>query len=89
MRVLSIDAWREFDGSWQWNAWYNVGALPKEKADILDSSRKLLRWFRDEGFLTEESKGKIAIIDDQYNVVIVKRGTMEPLFAVEYGATEN
>jgi hypothetical protein len=49
------------------------------------NARKLLKYFRDNGFLTEKSAGKCAIDDDQYNIVIVERSTRRPLFAIEYG----
>ncbi len=80
MKVLSIDAWREPEG-WTWNNWFTVGELkelPKENRDIL-------RLLRVEGYLSNASKGKVAIDDDGYNVVIVLRGTGEPLIAVCYG----
>ena len=34
------------------------------------------------------SKGRVALEDDGYNVVIVNKSTREPLFAIEYGAHE-
>ena len=83
LNILSIDAWR-FNGSWTWNAWYSAGkyTLPR---DTLDSPRKVLRYMRSEGYLSEYSKGRVYLDDDQYNVVICDRGTHEPLFAIEYG----
>jgi hypothetical protein len=41
---------------------------------------------REQGYLSAKSAGRVAIDDDQYNVVIVAKGTREPLFAIEYGA---
>jgi hypothetical protein len=81
-RVLSIDAWQGCDG-YTWNAWYDAGDID---ADAIHwGARKLLKYFRDNGFLTEQSAGKCAIDDDQYNIVIVERSTRRPLFAIEYG----
>ena len=81
-RILSIDAWREYEG-YTWNAWYDAGDIT---ADAIHwNARKLLKYFRDNGFLTENSAGKCAIEDDQYNIVIVERSTRRPLFAIEYG----
>jgi hypothetical protein len=34
--------------------------------------------------LDDDSVGKCAIEDDQYNIVIVERSTRRPLFAIEY-----
>jgi hypothetical protein len=87
MKVLSIDAWRDGDG-WQWNNWFNAGEFPNASADMLDKPRALLRWFREAGYLSEGSRGRVAIDDDGYNVVILDRGTREPLYALEYGAVE-
>lgn len=86
MKILSIDAWREPEGGWTWNAWFHAGAMPvTEFAAIADSPRKLFRWFRDAGLLLEGSKGRVACEDDGYNVVIVNKSTREPLYAIEYG----
>jgi hypothetical protein len=81
-RILSIDAWRECEG-YTWNAWYDAGDIDKNA--IHWNARKLLKYFRDNGFLTEKSAGKCAIEDDQYNIVIIERSTRRPLFAIEYG----
>lgn len=87
LRILSIDAWREPEGGWRWNAWYYAGTMRRDVFEaVVDSPRKLFRWFRDEGLLSDASKGRVACEDDDgYNVVIVNRATGEPLFAVEYG----
>ena len=86
MRILSIDAWRDPEG-WTWNNWFDVGTFDAP-ADTLDSPRKLLRYMRDQGYLSGASIGRVAIEDDQYNVVILDRRTRKPLFAIEYGAEE-
>ncbi len=80
--ILSIDAWRNPDG-WDWNNWFKVGTCPITMCDL--TPRKLLRYLRAEGFLAQRSKGRVAIDDDQYNLVIVDRHTREPLFALAYG----
>lgn len=80
--ILSIDAWREMEG-WTWNNWYTVGAISKDCVNW--KPRQILKWFRVNGFLTENSVGKCAVFDDDYNIVIVARGTGRPLFAIEYG----
>lgn len=86
--ILSIDAWR-YDDGWQWNNWFRVATLSREDFDILaDSPRKMFRWFREAGMLGYASKGRVALEDDGYNVVIVDKSTREPLFAIEYGASQ-
>lgn len=80
-RVLSVDAWREaVSGGWQWNNWRHVGYFPLR---LLDSPpRVILREMRARGFL---AAFRVAVEDDDYNIVIVDRNTREPLFAIEYG----
>lgn len=85
IRVLSIDAWRDGDG-WTWNQWFNRGTCPLSVCDM--KPRALLRFMRHEGYLSDGSKGCVAVEDDGYNMVIVARHTREPLFALEYGAVE-
>lgn len=85
VRVLSIDAWR-YDGGWNWNDWRAVGELPRETIDM--STRNVLRTMRKAGYLTDASKGRVSIEDDGYNIVVMRRHTLEPLFALEYGANE-
>lgn len=87
INILSIDAWREPEGGWTWNAWHRVGAMPVTEFEaIADSPRKLFRRLRDAGMLSEGSKGRVACEDDGYNVVIVNKSTREPLYAIEYGS---
>lgn len=82
-KILSIDAWRDSEGGWAWNNWYSVGEIELAATDW--KPRKLLKWFRDNGYLKESSAGKCAIEDDGYNIVILERGNRRPVFAVEYG----
>ena len=82
-RILSIDAWRNEYG-WTWNAWYKVGEM-----DVIpETNRKILRAMRDTGHLSDYSKGRVTVEDDGYNLVILDKRTREPLFAIEYGASE-
>jgi hypothetical protein len=85
MKVLSIDAWRESEGGWAWNAWYSVGSIDKAEFEKLKTNRAILRWFRDSGYLGDGSKGCVTVDDDQFNVVVCARSSGEPLFAIEYG----
>jgi hypothetical protein len=59
--LLSIDAWRECEGGWTWNAWYN---LEKDIyfAESELTPRKVFKALRKWGFLSDESKGW----DDSY-----------------------
>ncbi len=86
IRILSIDAWRD-SGGWTWNNWYKVGEAPLELCNA--KPRAILQWMREAGFLSQYSRGKLAIEDDQYNIVILARGTREPLFALEYGVVQS
>lgn len=83
-RILSIDAWRE-DQSWTWNNWFSTGQTIS--IDCLNwSHRKLLKYLRDDaGILSDYSKGKVSIDDDQYNLVICDKNNRRPLYAIEYG----
>jgi len=85
MKILSIDAWRDGDG-WTWNNWHDCGSMDKATFEALEgNARKMLAWFRSEGYLRADSAGKCAIDDDGHNVVILNRATGEPVFAIEYG----
>lgn len=81
-KILSIDGWRD-GSSWSWNNWHWVKNFPVELID--KNNRVILAWLRSEGVLSEHSKGRVTIEDDGYNLVIKAKGTLEPLFAIEYG----
>lgn len=85
MKILSIDAWGNNEGGYEWNNWFKVGTISKEDFEKLDSNRKLIKYMRDEGFLSDCSKGKISIEDDQYNIVFCNKNNKRPIFAIEYG----
>lgn len=82
-KLLSIDAWREADGGWNWNNWHTVGHVPTAYADM--PARALLRALRTDGYLSAASAGRVAVEDDGYNVVIVRRSDSCPVLAIEYG----
>ncbi len=87
MRILSIDAWREPEGGWTWNNYWQVGSIEKAAFEALeDKPRKVFAWLRKEGILTAASAGCVALDDDQHNLVVVDKNTREPLVAIEYGA---
>lgn len=83
LKVLSIDAWR-YDGGWNWNSWYKVGEVDSKIIDL--KTRPFLAAMRNAGFIGDQSKGRVAVEDDGYNMVILDKNTREPLYAVEYGS---
>lgn len=85
--VLSIDAWRDCGGGWTWNSWYRIGFAPLAWADL--KPRAMLRRMRDAGIITASSAGRVAVDDDGYNVVVVERGTREPVIALAYGEIQH
>lgn len=84
--ILSIDAWNGPDG-WTWNQWYNRGKAPLSLCE--KKPRAVFAWMRENGFLSEGSKGRVALDDDQHNLVIIDRHTREPLFAIAYGEADH
>ena len=88
MKILSIDAWRGDEGSWDWNNWYTVGNITREQLQGLNTTRKLLKWFRDEGYLSPESAGKIRVDEDGYNLCILEKSINRPIFAIETAGFE-
>ena len=84
LNILSIDAWAE-PGGWTWNNWFKIGTISKEDFEKLKTTRKVLKYMRDEGYLTDNSIGKCTVEDDQYNIVVCERSNWRPLIAIEYG----
>ena len=82
-RLVSIDAWRDYDGGWQWNQWYTVEDGVYLGNDI--TARRLLKFMRQSGWLTNASKGRVRI--DWHNemcdpfIEILDKNTGEPLLA--------
>lgn len=80
-RILSIDAWRDFD-SWTWNNWFNLEIV---ELDDKITNRGILKFMRSEGYLNDNSKGKVLVVDDGYNIEIQDASNKMPLFALCYG----
>ena len=57
--------------------------VPVTVADM--KPRALFAWLRAQGIASSASAGALAMEDDGYNVVILARGTREPLWAIAYG----
>ena len=84
-RLLSIDAWKASEGGWNWNNWHSIESDVYIQESTLFNARALLKFCRDSDWLTTASKGKLAIDDDGYNVVILLKGTQQPILAFCYG----
>ena len=83
LRILSIDAWRDTSGGWYYNASYAAGFLEIEEPL---TARRLLKALREQGFLTEASKGRVQVEEpgtDPEAWEIQDRGTGEPLFLLQ------
>ena len=82
-RLVSIDAWHDHDGGWTWNQWYTVEDGVYLGNDI--TARRLLKFMRQSGWLTEKSKGRVRI--DWHNemcepfIEICDKNTGMPVFA--------
>ena len=85
--ILSIDAWADGCGGWQWNEWHKVGSVDLNELN-LSNARQVIGYMRREGFIGSNSKGRVGVEDDQYNVVITERSNGRPLYAIAYGAEE-
>ena len=68
---ITIDAWHDGEG-WYWN---DIRRMDTHQIDdeTISNSRKLLKFCRDEGMLTERSKGKCYVADDGFTVEIRTR----------------
>jgi len=89
-KLLSIDAWRSPEGGWDWNGIHSIeeGIFIAEDCALLTSSRKLLKYFRDNlCVLSDKSKGKV-FVDFNGDIVggvllaVHSKATGEPLFAL-------
>jgi len=83
--LLSIDAWR-YDEGWTWNASYKIEKGIFMHTDSI-TPRKICRFLRNSGFLSDSSKGRVAVdmhseICDGYLIEILDKSTREPLFAL-------
>jgi hypothetical protein len=79
-RLVSIDAWRDMDG-WTWNQSYTLQNGVELADDI--TPRKLFAWLRENGYLSDYSKGRVRLQDDWPILEIQHKDTFEPIFAFE------
>ena len=86
-KLLQIDAWRDPEGGWYWNNCYTLADDIFIDEDAL-TPRRILRYLRTAGFLSDYSKGRIAIDGlpspyiDGYCIEVLDKSTREPLFAL-------
>lgn len=86
MKILSIEAWCNKQDGYEWNNWFNVGAINKADFEALKTDKQIAQWFMDNGYTTTSDMRQITIEDDQYNIVLCEKKSGQPLFAIEYGA---
>ena len=81
LKLLSIDAWRD-EGGWYWNNSFTLAT-----GVYLDNPtpRRVCRWLRENGYLTEQSKGRVRVdMGHSYMdtmIEILDKSTNEPLLA--------
>lgn len=85
-RIIQIDAWAEDDNhSWNWNDVYNVGFISAEELDAIENStRKVLEFMRNEGYLSKDSQGKFTVEKDDMYITILYKKDSRPVFAIDY-----
>lgn len=80
-RIVSIDAWREPEGGWSWNQSYTLRDNVEFNNAI--TARQFFKWMREEGFLSDWSKGRVRLQDDWPILEIQDKNNGRPLFAFE------
>ena len=85
MKILSIDAWGNEEEGYEWNAWFDIGNITKEEFETLKSDEDFIEFFCQGGYINEDSKTKVLVEDDQYNIVLKVADDLRPLYAIEYG----
>jgi len=88
--LLQIDAIKDECGGWDWNNLSKLesGIMITDDSELLTSSRKLLKYFRDNlQVLSEYSKGRVSIdwnndIMDGVLITVCNKNTGEPIFAL-------
>lgn len=85
LELVSIDAWREYEGGWTWNNAFRVESDIWLHESRL-TSRKILAFLRRAGYLTEYSKGRVRVEEIptfEPFFEIQDKNTGEPLFALQ------
>lgn len=86
--LRSIDAWREREGGWTWNDSFKLeGGICFDTAAL--KPRTILKKLREWGYLTDHSKGRVRVQDDDSVIEIQDKGTGKPLLALMLTKTIN
>ena len=82
--ICAVDAIKDDTGSWSYNDQTSVGQTTDKilTDDILDNSRKVLKWLRDNDYLDDSSKGKVKVFSDDNIVEIQFKNTGKPFLAI-------
>jgi hypothetical protein len=80
-KVLSIDAWGNSEDGYEWNNWFDVGTVTVD----LDSPESVILESMLEDYINTTEP--FSVDDDGYNLVIVRKESKMPVFAIEYGST--
>jgi hypothetical protein len=81
MELRSIDAWREHEGGWTWNASYQLESGIVFGDNVL-TPRKILRALREWDFLSPYSKGLLRVVEEWPLIEIQEKNTGKPLLAL-------
>ena len=85
-KVLSIDAWSgSEENSWEWNNWFTLTETYNEKEYGPLTEKSAMEFFKNE-FITKGHEDEFEAEDDQYNLLLVKKGNRKPILAIEYGS---
>ncbi len=81
-KLVSIDAWRDYDNSWYWNNYFEIENGIYFSGDSL-TPRKIAKFLRKMGVLTEQSKGRIYVDMSCFEFIVIQdKNTFEPLLAL-------
>jgi len=85
MKILSIDAWGNEEGGYDWNNWHHAGGISTDDFEALKTDKQYRLYFKRSGFTNTASKRLVSIDDDQYNIILCDAADGRPLYAIEYG----
>lgn len=90
-KKLSIDAWanccgcdhseNDKEACWTWNNWFTLGHTDK-LPETLEEFVEEFDGYTGKGNIEDHYE----LEDDGYNIVLIKKDTREPCYAVEYGS---
>lgn len=91
-KLLSIDAWADGE-SWTWNEWHTSGHYRESEYGPLTNDSAMTYFFENvfntSSLSRDEITAAIELEDDQYNIVLKRKEDQRPLWAIEYGYSEN